>query len=128
MLLLNFVGRTLFFAAYTIFVFAPLVHNFAHVGRPVYPEDYEPHLAGSSPTHDPDEPAGDPKHDHRAPCRDSCVFCQLFRSWNVYLTDPDQPTVLLGRESTVVLLTPEPPDTPEQRPPLIRGPPSLATI
>ena len=128
MLLRNFVGRTLLFVAYTTFVFAPLVHNFAHAAMPARHVCSKSHAAGPPSTHDPHEPADDPRHDHQVPCRDSCVFCQLFRSWNVFLTDPDQAGVLLGRDSAVAALTPEPPDAPDPRPPSIRGPPIPATI
>ena len=122
------IGRTCLFLSYATFVFAPLVHNFAHVSTAVYPECSKGHAADSSRTHHPDEPADDPTHDHRTPCPDSCVFCQLFRSWSIFLTDPDQPWVLIGRECAVAVLTPEPPYAPDPRPPLIRGPPLPATI
>ena len=122
------IARAGLFLSYATFVFAPLVHNFAHVTTAACPECPQSHAAESSGTHHPDEPADDPKHDHRAPCPDSCALCQLFRSWNIFLTDPDQPGVLIGRECAIAVLTPEPPDAPDPRPPLIRGPPVPATI
>ena len=122
------IGRACLFLSYATFVFAPLVHNFAHVSTAVCPECSKSHAAESSRTHHPDEPPDDPKHDHQAPCRDSCMFCQLFRSWNIFLTDPDQPGVLIGQEGAVAVLTPEPPDARDPRPPFIRGPPVSATI
>ena len=122
------IARVCLFLSYATFVVAPLVHNFAHVSTAVCPECPQSHTAESSRTPHPDEPADDPKHDHQVPGRDSCVFCQLFRSWNVFLTDPDQPGVLIEREGAVAVLTPEPPDAPDPRPPFIRGPPLPATI
>lgn len=119
------IGQFFLLLSYAASVVGPMVHTGAH--RSKAPCACPDHPSGGD--HDifwvtgRDGPDGDPRDHRGAHCADSCVLCQLFRTWSTSLPETTAFWASVVQDDAVMVLLGEPPNGTEALPISNRGPP-----